>query len=44
MVELPAVELQTDDGEHKNGEEQEQTDLEQGHHGLHDGLQHDLQA
>lgn len=44
VVKLPAVELQTDDGEHEDGEEQEEADLEQRDHGLHDGLQHNLQA
>ena len=42
--ELAAVELQADDGEHEDGEEQQQADLQQRHHGLDDGLQHDLQA
>lgn len=44
VVKLPAVELQTDDGKHEDGKEQEKADLEQRDHGLHDGLQHDLQA
>lgn len=44
VVKLPAVELQTDDGKHEDGEEQEKADLEQWDHGLHDGLQHNLQA
>lgn len=44
VVKLPAVELQTDDGKHEDGEEQEEADLEQRDHGLHDGLQHNLQA
>ena len=44
LVQLPAVELQADDGEHEDGEEQEQADLKQRDHGLHDGLEHDLQA
>ena len=44
VVELPAVELQADDGEHEDGEEQEQANLKQRDHGLHDGLEHDLQA
>lgn len=43
-VQLPAVELQADDGEHQDGEEEQEADLQEGHHGLHDGLQHDLQA
>lgn len=44
VMKLPAVELQTDDGKHEDGEEQEKADLEQRDHGLHDGLQHNLQA
>lgn len=44
VVKLPTVELQTDDGEHENGEEQEKADLKQRDHRLHDGLQHNLQA
>lgn len=44
VVKLPAVELQADDGKHEDGEEQEKADLEQRDHGLHDGLQHNLQA
>lgn len=43
-MQLPAVELQADDSEHQDGEEEQEADLQQGHHGLHDGLQHDLQA
>lgn len=44
MVKLPAVELQADDGKHEDGKEQEEADLEQRNHGLHDGLEHNLQA
>lgn len=44
VVKLPAVELQTDDGKHEDGEEQQKADLEQRDHGLHDRLQHNLQA
>ena len=44
VVQLAAVELQADDGEHEDGEEEEQADLEQRNHGLHDGLQNNLQA
>lgn len=44
VVELAAVELQTDDGKHEDGEEQQQANLQQGHHGLDDGLQHDLKT
>ena len=43
-MKLPAVELQTDDGEHEDGEEQKKAYLEQRDHRLHDGLQHNLQA
>ena len=43
-VELPHVELQADDGEHEDGHEEQQADLQQGNHGLHDGLEHHLQA
>ena len=43
-VELPHVELQADDGEHEDGYEEQQADLQQGDHGLHDGLEHHLQA
>ena len=43
-VELPHVELQADDGEHEDGHEQQQSDLQQGDHGLHNGLEHHLQA
>ena len=44
VVKLPAVELQADDRKHEDGEEQEKADLEQRDHGLHDGLQDNLQA
>lgn len=43
-VELSHVELQANDGEHEDGHEQQQADLQQGDHGLHDGLEHHLQA
>lgn len=43
-MQLPAVELQADDREHQDGEEEQEADLQQRHHGLHDGLQHNLQA
>ena len=43
-MKLPHVKLQPDDGKHHDGEEEEQTDLKQGHHRLHDGLEDDLQA
>jgi hypothetical protein len=38
------VELQSDDGEDDDGEQDQETDLEQRRHSLDDGLQHDLQA
>lgn len=44
LVKLPAVELQANDCKHEDGEEQEKADLEQWDHGLHDGLQDNLQA
>lgn len=44
VVQLAAVELQADDGEHKDREEEQQADLQQRNHGLHDGFQDDLQA
>lgn len=43
-MELAHVELQADDGEHEDGEEEQQPDLQQRHHGLHDGLEHHLQT
>ena len=44
LVQLAAVELQADDGEHEDGEEKQHADLEQRNHGLHDGLQDDLET
>lgn len=43
-MELAHVKLQPDDGKHHDGEEEEQPNLQQGHHGLHDGLEDNLQA
>lgn len=43
-MKLSAVEFQADDGKHEDGEEQKEADLKQRDHGLHDGLQHNLQA
>lgn len=43
-MEFAHVELEADDGEHKDGEEEQQPDLQQRDHGLHDGLEHHLQA
>lgn len=44
MVQLAAIELQADDGEHEDGEEEQKADLQQRDHGLNDGLEHNLQA
>lgn len=44
LVKLPAVKLQTNNGKHEDGEEQQKADLEQRDHGFHDGLQYNLQA
>lgn len=44
LVELPHVEIQSNDGEHEDGHEQQQADLQKGNHGLHNGLEHHLQA
>lgn len=44
FMEFAHVELQPDDGKHHDGEEEEQPNLQQGHHGLHDGLEDNLQA
>ncbi|TNN83485.1 hypothetical protein EYF80_006466 [Liparis tanakae] len=41
-VEFAHVELQADDGEHEDGKEKKQADLQQRNHGLHDGLEHHL--
>ena len=43
-MELSHVELQADDGEHEDGHEQQQANLQQGDHSLHNGLEHHLQA
>lgn len=43
-MQLPAVELQADDGKHEDSEKEQQANLEERHHGLHDGFQHNLQA
>jgi len=43
-VQLPAVKLQADDGKHEDSKKEQQADLEERHHGLHDGFQHNLQA
>lgn len=43
-VQLPAVELQANDSKHQDGKEEQEADLQKGHHGLHNGLQHNLQT
>lgn len=43
-MELADVELEADDGKHENCEEEQQADLQQGDHGLHDGFEHHLQT
>lgn len=43
-MQLPTVELQANDGKHEDGKEEQEADLQERHHGLHDGLQHNLQA
>lgn len=43
-MQLPTVELQANDGKHEDGKEEQEADLQKRHHGLHDGLQHNLQA
>lgn len=43
-MELAHVEVQANDGEHEDGEEEQQANLQQRHHGFHDGLQHHLKA
>lgn len=37
-VEFAHVELNPDDGKHDDSEEEQEADLQQGNHGLHDGL------
>lgn len=43
-MEFANVELQPDDGEHEDGKEKEQANLQQRNHGFHNGFQHNLQA
>lgn len=43
-MEFAHIELKADDGKHENGKEKQQPDLQQWNHGLHDGLEHHLQA
>lgn len=44
VVEFAIVELHTDDGEHDNGKEEQEANLQQRNHGFHYGLQHHLQT
>lgn len=44
VVQPAAVELQADDGKHEDGKEEQQADLQQRNHGLHDGFQDNLQT
>lgn len=41
-VQLPTVELQADDSKHQDGKEEQKANLQERHHGLHDGFQHNL--
>lgn len=43
-VKFAHVELHPDDGEHDDGEEEQEANLKQRDHGLHDGLQHHLET
>lgn len=43
-MEFAHVELEANDGEHEDGEEEKQPDLQEWNHGLHDGLEHHLQT
>lgn len=43
-VHAPDEQLQPDDGVDDDDEEDQQGDVEQRNHGLHDGVQHDLQT
>lgn len=44
FMEFAHIELKADDGKHEDGKEKQQPDLQQRNHGLHDGLEHHLQA
>lgn len=44
LMEFAHIELEADDGEHEDGEEEQEPDLQQRDHGLHDGLENHLQA
>lgn len=41
-MEFAHVELQANDGKHEDGKEEEQANLQQRNHGLHDGFEHHL--
>lgn len=43
-VELSHVKLHANDGEHDDGKEEQQANLEQRYHGLHDGLEDHLET
>lgn len=43
-MQLATVELQANDSKHEDGKEEQKANLQKRHHGLHDRLQHDLQA
>lgn len=43
-MQLPTVKLQANDGKHEDSKKEQQANLEERHHGLHDGFQHNLQA
>lgn len=43
-MEFAHIELEADDGEHEDSKEEQQPNLQQRDHGLHDGLEHHLQA
>lgn len=44
LVHFAYEELQPNDGINDDDEHDQQTDVEQRHHGLHDGVQHNLQT
>lgn len=41
-MEFAHVELQANDGKHEDGKEEQQANLQQRNHGLHDGFEHHL--
>lgn len=44
LMEFAHIEFEADDGKHEDGKEEQQPNLQQRDHGLHDGLKHHLQA